>query len=244
MRQEASKKEANVQHEISGPVPERVWMDLISAIDESNEEDTFANLKEIKAICIEHGVGLNNLRRFPPMAAFDNEPAPESILEVLIWICQSDHEEFKLKILETLLNWGVDVHIKSGFHEDTALHFAAGCGDTKIMQRLLEAGADIESLNALQWTPLHCAANNVLSSCKFLVEAGANIDSKSDDGLTPENIQMEATASPEAEEIKDYLRQVRLSLQEREALESHLNGIKTAHADSKAKAKGPQRVRI
>lgn len=68
----------------------------------------------------------------------------------------------------------------------TMLHFAAAGGKLKIVQWLLEQGANINCVTNDNVTPLHFAAkNNKIEIVQYLVNNGATIDIKDKNGKTP-----------------------------------------------------------
>ncbi|MBN2315392.1 MAG: ankyrin repeat domain-containing protein [Sedimentisphaerales bacterium] len=90
-------------------------------------------------------------------------------------------------VAELLIAKGADVNAK-GRGEDTALHVTAmnrskmkDCTD--IMRQLLDKGADIEARQRHGATPLACAAyDGNVETARFLIEHGANIEAKLNDG--------------------------------------------------------------
>ncbi|KAF9877435.1 hypothetical protein CkaCkLH20_05135 [Colletotrichum karsti] len=68
----------------------------------------------------------------------------------------------------------------------TALHVAAGNKDVKVVKMLVEAGADIESLDGVQKAPLHwAAATGSLDIVEHLLGCGAKVDVLNSRGETP-----------------------------------------------------------
>ncbi|KAJ4783667.1 Ankyrin domain protein [Rhynchospora pubera] len=84
-----------------------------------------------------------------------------------------------LKLVKRLLDEGVDVNVAAWgpkFQGVTPLHLAAQGGYLKVMDELLERGADIDARTkgACGWTPLHIAAKERnKEAIKFLIENGA-----------------------------------------------------------------------
>nr|CAD2171721.1 unnamed protein product [Meloidogyne enterolobii] len=65
-------------------------------------------------------------------------------------------------------------HPKTGA---TALHVAASKGYVQLIEKLINAGADINAPDFEGWTPLHAAAHwGEREACRILVENGANFD--------------------------------------------------------------------
>jgi ankyrin repeat protein len=70
--------------------------------------------------------------------------------------------------------------------KDTPLHVAASQGCTRIVQILLDRGADIAARGDRRYTPLHYAAQeNQLDVIKLLVKRGANLEAADISGSTP-----------------------------------------------------------
>ena len=68
----------------------------------------------------------------------------------------------------------------------TALHFACANGDTLLINTLLQAGANCDSMDEYAQHPMHCAAEFGYSDAvKALFERGANVDSIDHAGGTP-----------------------------------------------------------
>ena len=68
-----------------------------------------------------------------------------------------------------------------------ALHSAAAYGCVKLLAPLLEAGADVNKLSLHNSSPLHlaCEYGGCPESIVVLVRAGAALNGRNDDGLTP-----------------------------------------------------------
>lgn len=68
----------------------------------------------------------------------------------------------------------------------SALHYAALENRTEELQRLLDAGADIDAADRAGFTALHFAAQqNALEALELLLRAGAEIDPEDAYGNTP-----------------------------------------------------------
>ena len=68
---------------------------------------------------------------------------------------------------------------------NTALHWAACAGDTKLMAWLASAGADVDARNNSEATALHAAAGNGQAyAVEWLLANGADATAVNDDGET------------------------------------------------------------
>jgi ankyrin repeat protein len=86
----------------------------------------------------------------------------------------------KTKVLKRVYNPG-DARLAEG---STPLMRAAKTGDVVMMPILIDAGADLDSVNAAGDTALHFAVAS-LASVRLLAEQGATLDIKNKRGLTP-----------------------------------------------------------
>lgn len=68
----------------------------------------------------------------------------------------------------------------------TPLIFASSYGRTDIVKRLIENGANVETVGSEGWTPLMYASHNgYLDNVKLLIEAGANVEAAAIKNWTP-----------------------------------------------------------
>ncbi|KAJ9537571.1 hypothetical protein OSB04_030304 [Centaurea solstitialis] len=92
-----------------------------------------------------------------------------------------------LKEVKRLLNEGMDANVAAlgpKSHGVTPLHLAAKGGHVKVMDELLERGANIDARTkgACGWTPLHTAAKERdRRAIRFLVENGAFLPDNMED---------------------------------------------------------------
>lgn len=85
-------------------------------------------------------------------------------------------------IFNQLLNAGADIHIlnESKFQ---AIHLASHTGNTNILKKLIEKGADINAKDIRENTPLHFAKNK--ETALLLLQNGANLTQENNNGLMP-----------------------------------------------------------
>src|SRR5258707_2735680 len=83
---------------------------------------------------------------------------------------------------------GADMHVR-GDLATTALHDAAYYDDLKVVERLIEYGADIHAEAENGWTPLYWASGGHYfkdgSALRLLLERGADVNARAKDGRTP-----------------------------------------------------------
>lgn len=85
-------------------------------------------------------------------------------------------ESAKPAVVETLLGYGADVHVRGGRLRETPLHFAARVKDgDKCALMLLKSGAGPNLTTDDGQTPVHVAASNGnLETLKLLLEDGGD----------------------------------------------------------------------
>ncbi|GMT14319.1 hypothetical protein PFISCL1PPCAC_5616 [Pristionchus fissidentatus] len=86
-------------------------------------------------------------------------------------------------LMEDVKEWTRNGVINERPHPKTgamALHVAAAKGYTKVVEMLIRAGVDVNSVDFDGWTPLHAAAHwgekNSQECCRILLNAGATVD--------------------------------------------------------------------
>ena len=95
-----------------------------------------------------------------------------------------------LEAVKKMLSLGAnpEVYSDQSFSFGPAFHVACAHGTPEIIQVLLDAGAKINSTENeyLNWTPLAYACNYRMSeNVSFLLENGANVNARDEDGNTP-----------------------------------------------------------
>ncbi|GMH35603.1 hypothetical protein BSKO_03471 [Bryopsis sp. KO-2023] len=85
--------------------------------------------------------------------------------------------------VQELLSKGADVSSIHKELESTPLHYAAREGHLDVVEKLIEAGSDVDAKDGQGWTPLIDAAQKgQVDVTKELLEAGSNIDAQDSDG--------------------------------------------------------------
>lgn len=136
-----------------------------------------------------------------------------------------------ISLCQILIEAGADVNVKgkNRYRGETALTIAAGWGeddlDAELCRLLLSAGAIVRHQQRCGWTALHiAAANSGYETCKLLVQSGADIHARTNDGRSFREV-----ASPE---IKYDLDRFLLAIHEAEKL---TQTTKDATAPTKAR---------
>ncbi len=107
-------------------------------------------------------------------------------------------------IIRLLLSAGIDLNIREHESKSTALHFAAMYGHTEICALLIEYGKDVYTKDYRGMTPLHEACSETRRNAwpkrirnliegksswyhvaKMLMDAGADVEARTEVGLTP-----------------------------------------------------------
>lgn len=90
------------------------------------------------------------------------------------------------EIIRQLLKHGAAVNVQAGQDRYTPLHLAVEDGGAESARLLIEAGADIGSVNKKLQTPLHLAAlSQSIESVELLLAKGADPNVSDTDGRTP-----------------------------------------------------------
>lgn len=90
------------------------------------------------------------------------------------------------EVVDTLLESGATVDLRSGLQLETALHAAVQCGKTRTVSTLLAYKARVNVTNAIGETVLHkAAANGNLKTVEKLIAAGSDVNVKSKNCYLP-----------------------------------------------------------
>lgn len=113
-----------------------------------------------------------------------------------------------LAAVRKLVELGADIHgldTRSGIagaNGRRPLNFAALGNDTKMIELLLELGADINRPNLSGFTPLHHAAEaDAVESIKLLLARGADAKLENKRGMTPADVAVALRKSRAAEAL-------------------------------------------
>lgn len=102
-------------------------------------------------------------------------------------ICESGD----IVALRSFINDGGDPHIKDNLG-GTPLHNAAICGQNEIVEYLLSIGVHVDIKGGKNATALHCTTWNLHeSTVKLLLDAGADINARTDEDETAYDIAEE-----------------------------------------------------
>lgn len=95
-------------------------------------------------------------------------------------------ENWQTDLLAHILEVAPDVVHYHGWDEQTPLHMAVQIGDAELTRMLLEAGADVNSIDRWGESPLFGAVRIGLADiADFLLEWGADIEHRSSNSMTP-----------------------------------------------------------
>lgn len=103
----------------------------------------------------------------------------------LAWACDNGD----VSLVDRLLKAGIDVNMVSVADSPSALWAAAVCGNTEIVQYLIERGAEVNWQSEGRGTPLYIAASNShLETVRLLLQHGADVNLKGNVHIRPLNI--------------------------------------------------------
>ncbi|ODM89562.1 Ankyrin-3 [Orchesella cincta] len=120
-------------------------------------------------------------------------------------------EAVRPNVVETLLGYGAEVHIKGGKDQETPLHIGARVlGGEKCALMLLKSGANPNITMENGETPLHVAARHGrLKIIRLMLEDGANPQQRGKDGDTPLHFACRYGHIRVVQELLDYVKKVK-----------------------------------
>lgn len=125
------------------------------------------------------------------------EPADDGF-SGLYWVCLRGH----LYAAQWLLSQGAEPNGDNGGRLPGSLLAAVSGGNHEVVRLLIEAGADVNSQDAQNDTPLLKAVNYAdLRSCELLLDAGANPSLQNVAGLCALNTRLHASKQQEFENL-------------------------------------------
>ena len=146
------------------------------------------------------------------LKAYGVEPADPNAPDKwpdIVYLSRGDKGEHPEQI-QRLLELEADVNIRN-YKEKTALHYAAKAGFTKVMNLLLENGADVDASDREGETPLFDAINSTIknkskkkNAIAVLLSHGADPNFKSHEGLTPMQLVQQSRSKEKAEIVKMF----------------------------------------
>ena len=116
--------------------------------------------------------------------ASDEEMPLDDYDKKLSWAIRKDTSLFKSMLLES-----PELATKKLDDGYTCLHMATSEGNLEAVRVLLQAGAEVNSVNNDGWTALHSACKwNHVEIAKLLLNGGADCNAKTNGGLSPVHI--------------------------------------------------------
>lgn len=120
----------------------------------------------------------------------------------IMWVVDSYEPEYEgelaagqLDCLRRLVDAGADLEIDTAPFGETALHMAAGYGDSTMVSELIALGANVNARRADGNTPSHEACVAIMGDpervVRILLAAGADPLLANDAGKTPRNLALE-----------------------------------------------------
>lgn len=122
-------------------------------------------------------------------AEVDRDGASDTGMTALHWASNAGH----IDIVELLVGAGADLDRVEPDSRWTPLHFACAKPEHETVARvLIDAGADVNALDNVQWSALHLACDRgYLDTVRALLEAGADVHAQSANGVTPREFALE-----------------------------------------------------
>nr|XP_045619132.1 poly [ADP-ribose] polymerase tankyrase-1-like [Procambarus clarkii] len=138
--------------------------------------------------------------------SFVSSKPGEEGLQAIHLACWGGHTE----VVKKLLEHSVDPRAVAAGRE--GVHWAAFGGHVTVLRLLKERGCDVTAASTPDGsTPLHLAADNGnLDATRWLVEQGAQIDAKDNNGNTPSDLAMVSEASDVYNYLDDRLKEEQL----------------------------------
>ncbi|MBN2684303.1 MAG: ankyrin repeat domain-containing protein [Pontiellaceae bacterium] len=149
----------------------------------SNNELTAQKLTDAiwSGLCSESGISLDQVDKYLKAGADPNLLTPTNDGYLLLWAIEKQDEDLVL----LLLKFGADPNKSE--NGSTPLHWACALPEKhrlKVVQALVEYGADINARDDVGATPLHWAANGRFDCVEYLLSINADINIKSITGQT------------------------------------------------------------
>jgi ankyrin repeat protein len=113
----------------------------------------------------------------------EHYPGRTALFEIIIKD-QKHLDEYKLKLLNLLMDMGADVKTQD-ISGTTPLHLAALNNHKEIAEQLIRKGAEIDARNEDGKTPLYYSINHSLEIAELLISHGANVNAEDVYGQTP-----------------------------------------------------------
>lgn len=136
------------------------------------------NMTALFAACLNEGDKVEVVRELIKMKA-DVEKATIVHNQLPLFIA-ANHGN--MEVVEVLVREG-GASLNAG--EEKALHAAIDGGNLDVIEQLINLGADVNVEGVSKETPLHSAAYVCIEATSLLLEAGANVNAKDKEGLTP-----------------------------------------------------------
>lgn len=100
--------------------------------------------------------------------------------DVLCYACENKNS---LELVGLLLEAGATVNVVGGHRRSTPLHVATEHDQTKVVRRLLQAGAKVKTKDPNGWTPfLNAALRSSVEIVRLLIDAGSDIKAVDHEG--------------------------------------------------------------
>jgi len=111
-----------------------------------------------------------------PSTAFDDNDVEANKEEELTPEQKAEIDKHRSEIINLLIAKGADVNVREPQGQQTPLHLAAINGYALVCKNLLEAGADVNSVNKISKTPLIYAASEDHLECLKVLSNAKDVD--------------------------------------------------------------------